>query len=62
MKKDDLSGLATVPEAAKFLNMSRTALYGLMDRGDLRYCKIGKIRRVPWSELQKLVRKSLVEV
>jgi excisionase family DNA binding protein len=53
-------GLATVPEAAEFLRLSCGTVYNLMERGELRYCKIGKNRRIPWVELKRLAAASLV--
>ena len=52
--------LATVAEAADYLNVSRSSVYLLMDRGELRFVKLGKCRRLPWSELERLVEKNLV--
>jgi excisionase family DNA binding protein len=40
-------GLMTVPEAARFLSISRSKLYVMMDEGDLRFVKIGRSRRIP---------------
>ncbi len=40
-------GLLTVPEAASFLRLSRSNLYALMERGELRFVKIGRSRRIP---------------
>ncbi len=40
-------GLLTVPEAAGFLRLSRSNLYALMERGELRFVKIGRSRRIP---------------
>src|SRR6516164_3641094 len=40
-------GLLRVDEAADFLKVSRSKVYQLMDRGELRYAKIGKSRRIP---------------
>ncbi len=53
-------GLATLDEASKFLRISRAKLYGLMDAGELRYCKIGKCRRIPWSEVRRCAAEALV--
>ena len=47
-------GLLTVADAAAFLNLSRTTLYGLMERGALPYVKIGRSRRVPRRALVEL--------
>jgi excisionase family DNA binding protein len=54
------SGLATVRDAEQFLNLSRATIYGLMDKGDLRYSKIGKSRRIPWDAILELVQKTTV--
>jgi excisionase family DNA binding protein len=40
-------GLMTVTEAAKFLALSKSKLYLLMDAGKLPYFKEGKSRRIP---------------
>lgn len=49
------SRLATVREAARYLNVSRSLLYNLMDAGRLGYVKIGRCRRVPWEGLERLI-------
>jgi excisionase family DNA binding protein len=54
------NGLARIPEAMAYLQISRTALYGLMDNGQLSYVKIGKSRRIPWAELIRLVERHTV--
>jgi excisionase family DNA binding protein len=56
------TGLARIPEACSFLALSRAAVYKLMDHGELASVKIGKARRVPWSELHRLVEQSRVGV
>ena len=40
-------GLMTVKEAASFLRIGRTKVYGLMDSQELPYVKMGKTRRIP---------------
>ena len=40
-------GLMTVREAARFLSVSQSTLYSLMDSGRLAYVKIGRARRLP---------------
>ena len=40
-------GLLTVLEAAEFLRLSRSAIYLLMDRGELAFVKLGRSRRIP---------------
>jgi excisionase family DNA binding protein len=60
--KDSTSrrGLARIDEACAFLAMSRAAVYTLMDKNELKYVKLGKSRRIPWSELEALVERSTV--
>jgi len=53
-------GLLTVPVAARWLALSRSTLYNLMDRGDLAYVKIGRSRRIPVAEIDRLIRVSLI--
>jgi excisionase family DNA binding protein len=53
-------GLASVKDAERFLSLSRATIYGLMERGDLRYVKIGKSRRIPWQALDELVRRNTI--
>lgn len=55
-------GLARVPEAEQFLGISRASVYGLMERGELAYVKLGKSRRIPWSALEGLIERNLVGV
>ena len=53
-------GLATVQQAAQFLGVSRGKLYAIMERGELRYCKLGKNRRIPWAAVKALAAGALV--
>lgn len=52
-------GLVTVAEASRFLSVSRTMLYGLMDAGRLAYVKIGRARRIPRAALVRLAHDNL---
>ena len=54
------SGAVTVPEAEKFTGLGRTFLYGLMERGELRYIKAGKRRLIPRAELTRFLAAGLV--
>jgi excisionase family DNA binding protein len=53
-------GLLTVEEAAAYLGLSRTTVWGLMDRRALGYCKLGHNRRIPVTVLRKFVADNLV--
>jgi excisionase family DNA binding protein len=54
------SRLVRVTEVARHLSLSRSAVYGLMDKGNLPFVKIGKCRRVPLEAVEKLVRDSTI--
>jgi len=45
----------TMQEAAAALGVSRSHLYGLADRGELRLIRLGRRTLVPVSELDRLV-------
>ena len=61
MTRDELvaDGLVTVREAAKFLSVSRTTIYELMDDGELPFSKIRGSRRIPIAALRALAAKNL---
>jgi excisionase family DNA binding protein len=54
-------GLLSINEACKFLGLSRSTLYKLMDSGDLQYCQIGGTRRLPRRALVELAARFLVK-
>ncbi len=47
--------LVTLPDAAKYLSVSRGALYVLLGSGQLASVHIGRARRIPMAELQRFV-------
>ena len=53
-------GFAKIEEAMHYLNLSRASVYSLMDRGELRYAKFGRSRRIPRQALRDYARRSLV--
>jgi excisionase family DNA binding protein len=53
-------GFVRVPFAMAFLQMSRTGVYGLMDKGDLPYAKFGRSRRIPRVALEKFAKQQIV--
>jgi excisionase family DNA binding protein len=54
------SPLATVPEAARYLRLSRSKVYEMLDRGELPSVYFGKSRRVPWAALRTLAETGVV--
>lgn len=49
-----------VHEVCRRLGIGRTAVYGLMDRGELAYSKFGRSRRVPRVAVEELIRRQTV--
>ena len=47
--------LLTAQEAAHKLSVGRSAVYGLMNRGELRYITVGRIRRIPVDAIAEFV-------
>ncbi|MGH2502378.1 MAG: helix-turn-helix domain-containing protein [Ktedonobacterales bacterium] len=47
--------LLTVEETAHKLSVGRSAVYGLMRRGELRYITVGRVRRVPIEAVSEFV-------
>ena len=56
------SDFGKVKDVCVRLNMSRTALYGIMDRGELSYTKFGRSRRIRWSEVERYIERQTVAV
>jgi excisionase family DNA binding protein len=52
--------LYTVGEVATQLALSRSKLYGMMDAGQLPYIKLGRSRRIHWSDVARLIERSRV--
>lgn len=53
-------GLVSIREAARFLSLSRSTLYQMMDKGELHYAKIGGARRIPRQALKSLAQDCLL--
>jgi excisionase family DNA binding protein len=53
-------GFLTVPDAARFLGISRSKVYLLMDDGELIYAKFGSSRRVPRQALIDYATRNLI--
>ena len=45
----------SIPEAAKVLGISRYLAYKAASRGDIPILQIGKVRRVPKSQLMRMI-------
>jgi excisionase family DNA binding protein len=49
-----------IPEVCRRLSLGRTAVYGLMDRGEISYVKFGRARRIVLNSLQAYIRRATV--
>jgi excisionase family DNA binding protein len=47
--------LVSVPDAAKMLSISRSAIYELMSEGAIKSCKIGKSRLIVTASLHSFI-------
>ena len=56
---DDDLRLVTLPEAARFLSVSRGSLYDLLTTRQLASVHIGRSRRIPMGEIRWYVRERL---
>ena len=56
---DDDLRLVTLPDAARFLSVSRGSLYDLLTTGQLASVHIGRSRRIPMGELRRYIRERL---
>jgi excisionase family DNA binding protein len=54
------SGLDRVREAARFLGISVSQAYALMERGELPFVKFGKSRRIPRRALIEFAKRHLM--
>jgi excisionase family DNA binding protein len=52
-------GLLTVVEAARVLHVGRTTVYGLMERGQLQFVRIGRARRIPKAAIRDFIKRNL---
>ncbi len=58
--QDRPTGLGTVKQVAVYLGVSRASVYAIMDRGELPYCKLGKSRRIRWTDVVDMVERQTV--
>ncbi len=54
-------GWRTIPEAVAYTRLSRSTLYGLMDRNQLAYTRVGRRRLIPMAALVELCSRNLVQ-
>jgi len=50
-----LPDLLTVKEAAQYARVAHRSIYALMERGELNYIKIGRLRRIPKTALAQII-------
>lgn len=56
----DREGLQSVRRVAEFLAVSRSKVYLMMESGELAYVKLGKSRRIRWSDVLALVEQNTI--
>jgi len=56
---DDDLRLVTLPDAARFLAVSRGSLYEILGSGELASVHIGRARRIPMGEIRRYIRARL---
>ena len=49
-----------ISEVCRRTSLGRTAVYGLMDRGEVAYVKFGRARRVSLQSLEAYIRRATV--
>lgn len=54
------SGLVRISDCCRFLGISRSTLYEIMDAGKLPYVKIGRSRRIPQQAMKEFAASRLV--
>ena len=52
--------LLTVGDVARHLAISRSKIYSTMDAGQLPYIKLGKSRRIRWSDVCELIERNRI--
>lgn len=52
-------GLVSIAAAMRFLTLSRSTVYQMMDNGALMYVKLGRARRIPKRALVELAARNL---
>ena len=52
--------LCSVPQAARYLAIGRSTVYGMMDAGKLRYLKLGRSRRIRISDVMDLIERNTI--
>ncbi len=45
-------GLATIPDAMRYLSLSQSTIYKLISEGKIPVVKIGRNVRIPWAHLE----------
>lgn len=46
------NGLATPEQVAEFMQVSRSMIYSMMAEGTLPFCRVGRLRRIRWPEVE----------
>lgn len=54
--------LLRIPEAAAYLNISRTTMYRLINDGAVRTVMVGQRKRVPLAEIDRLIAEQMAKL
>jgi excisionase family DNA binding protein len=52
---DTAPALATIAEAARYLRLGKSTVYGLVESGELASFKFGRSRRIAWADVRQFV-------
>lgn len=52
---DNLPILLTINDVAKIMNLSRSTVYQLMNKGELKSCNIGRSRRITGTQVEDYI-------
>jgi len=52
--------LCPVADVARYLSLSRSKVYAMMEAGELPYVKLGKSRRVRWANVLQVIEENTI--
>lgn len=61
VKMNERPMLLSPTDAARLLGCGRTHLYGMLNRGELRSILVGRLRRIPRTEIEAYIQRQMEE-